>query len=174
MSGTTGSPQGGSMFRQALARSATICLWFTAMPAAQAQDTIPPEPAVVRLHDVVLDWHLYQGRRLTVTGQVQCRNEFLCFFISPKYVRTEIAVDLAGIVGAPKLAIVTGCHNDPCEVTLRGQAQRGEFLSDAVMATAGTAIAVPVPTADSQGRPAPTAQRLGGRQQLARAGAVGG
>lgn len=174
MSGTTGTPQAGSTLGRALAINATVCLWFIAAPAVPGQAAQPPEPAVVKLHDVVLDWRLYEGRRLTVSGLVQCRNEFLCFFISPKYVRTEIAVDLTEIVGAPKLAIVTGCHNDPCEVTLRGQAVRGEFLSDAVVTPEPGQAAAPVPTADSQGRPPPPGQRLGARQQIARAGTIGG
>ena len=121
----------------AIARSAAACMWFAAIPAAHGQDRPVQAGSAIRLQDIVLDWRQYEGQSITVDGQLQCRNEFTCYFVSPQYVRTEIAVDIAALPGPQKLAIVTGCHVSPCAVAVRGEALRGQMLAEEATGMAG-------------------------------------
>ena len=124
----------------AIARTATACMWFAAIPAAYGQDHPLQGGSAVRLQDVVLDWRRYEGQSITVDGELQCRNEFTCYFVSPRYVRTEIAVDIGALPGPQRLAIVTGCHAAPCAVAVRGEAARGQMLAEEATALAGLAV----------------------------------
>lgn len=98
-----------------------------ASPNCSGDELKHPGLPTIDTEELVIDWHEYIGRHISIAAYIQCESEDYCVLLADPRLRRVVQVDIEMLCHNKQRRAVLSCHDVPCQVWISGVVRLDDF-----------------------------------------------